>query len=532
MKKILMLTLVLTSLLACEKYNLNDVKIAPWEPEIALPIINSEFSVQDIFEFGDSASLSILNSDEGLLGVTYSGTIFSFDAELIAHIGNNQMEETITYPNPGLPIAISDTVESSQVFRVNFNLQDEENSEIHEMKILNGFLHLEINSGMAYPTQIKITIPNAIKNGQPFDYAVSVEPGQSNINNFDMSEYVYDLTAENLGFSQIRIEYQLVISYDPAIPSGNNQMSISTNFNNAKYEYLLGYFGQNTIVQDVDTIALELFNNTVSGHFQFLDPFLKITTTNSFGIPLQATITEFSGITLNNQSFPITLEGITDSPFIIGYPNSLGESITQTYEFDNSNSTIEDVLNDGTKKIVWGIEALTSPDGPTPNLNFISHNSRVAVQTAITLPLKGYAWDWLFKDTLSIDLSDSPEELVEATLHLVMANGFPMVANAQIYMTDSIQQVTDSLFGEPALFLESGILNGEGIVDQAKKTTTDIELKDEKLKHFLAAKYLIVRIGLETTNGQQQQVVQIYDDYTLGLIIGIKGKVTANPDDL
>lgn len=535
MKKLVFWLFLIVILLSvsCQKYQLDDVKLQPWSPELAAPLINSTFTVSDIFEHGSTSFLEI--DENGVLNIVYKGTIFSFDIDDIINVGDAEMTKTLPYPNPGFPIPVVDTIQSSEVFKIDFNLDDAENVEVNELAILNGFLHLTLTSDLAFNTMISITIPNATKGGQPFHYEVDLLPGQTKENNFDMSDYVFDLTKEDLGYNQILIEYQSVIFYDPDIPAGDDQISITASFKDIGIDFVTGYFGKNLIALDIDTIDIDLFDNTLQGQFQFLDPLLEFTTINGIGLPVEVDVTEFKSLNIDDQTeTELILEGITDAPFVISYPTVMGDTATMINEFTNENSNIETILNDGSKKIIWGLNATTNPDGPTSDLNFISHESRLKIETDVHLPLNGYAWDWVFTDTSAINVDENPEELLEITFRLILDNGFPADAIVQVYMTDSLFQLTDSLFAEPSQIFTSGIIDQDGIVIQPTKTITDIKLSGESITNLTEASNLIIFVGMETTNGSppENQVIQIKDDYTLGFVLGLKAKVFVNPSDI
>ena len=535
MKKIsiFLAVMVVVLFVSCKKYQIDDVKLNPWSPELAAPLINSVFTVQDIFDHTDSARLQI--DENGVLGIVYSGTIFSFAVNDIIRVGDNEMAILFPYPNPGFPVPVLDTVSGSQVFVMEFDMEDADNVEVHEIAILEGYMDFTVSSELAFETQIKITIPNATKDGIPFQEEFDLLPGETKVDSFDMSGYLYDLTQEDLGYNQILFEFQAVVAYDPDVPAGTDFISIISSFDGIEIDYMTGYFGLNTVVLGTDTIEIDLFDNTLSGQFQFVDPNLKFRTTNSFGFPILIDVTEFKSVNLDNETeTEIYLEGVTDVPFIIDYPTVIGDSVVVNSEFTNQNSNIEEILNDGTKKIIWGLNAISNPNGPPADLNFLSHESELEINTEITVPLVGYTWDWVFTDTLEIDVDENPEELLELTLRLILDNGFPADGMVQVYMTDSLYQLTDSLFDESTQILTSGLIDAEGNVIQSTKTITDIFLEGESISNLTEASYLIVFAGMESTNGSppENQVIQIHEDYTLGLVLSLKAKVLVDPDNL
>lgn len=536
MKKYLSIfILLILSISACKKYTIEEVEVLPWDTEIALPLVNSTFYVSDIFEIGDNSILEYIDVNEGLLGITYTGTILSYDASEIIEVSDQNFDNSIIYPDPGLPVSVTDTIYQSVIFELDFESQNLDGVEAKHLKMLAGNLDLTVNSNIAYLSNIEIQIPHMKKNGLIYQFSSDIQPGISLSDSEELEEYILDLSQENLSYNQLKINYRLIIEYDPNTPSTGENVDILFHFNQPKLDYVVGYFGMNSIANQTDTIKIEIFDNTIQGHFQFLDPYMYVNFKNSFGFPTLIDITEFKSVNQNTGvETPLYLEGLTDVPFEISYPIQIGDSTLDEYYFDNTNSNIEEVLNDADKYIIWGLDASSNPNGPSNNFNFLSHESKMEVSTKLTVPLIGYAWDWVFTDTTRIDSGsaiDDPEEIKELTLRLILDNGFPAEGIVQIYTLDSLFQVTDSLFETPTQILESGILV-DGIITESAKTITDIEIFDSKKDNFLTAKNLITAVKMQTTNGSEMEVIQIYDYYSIGVQLGVKALVHVDPESL
>jgi hypothetical protein len=395
--------------------------------------------------------------------------------------------------------------------------------------MLAGNMNLSVASDIAYPSQIQIQIPRMKKNGIPYVFQSPLAAGESVGEAEPLLGYVLDLSQEGLGYNQLRINYQLIIEYDPNTPSTGEEVAMEIHFEEPQLDYVVGYFGENIIADQQDTIKIALFNNTIQGHFQFLDPYMTLDFNNSFGFPTLIDITTFKS--LNQESgeiTPIVLEGVTDAPFEISYPLQIGDSTLNDYYFDNSNSNIEVILNDADKYVIWGLNAFSNPNGPGSNFNFLTHTSKMEVKTKITVPLKGYAWDWVFSDTTllenGIEIED-PEEISDLTLRLILNNGFPAEGNFQIYCLDSTNQVTDSLFESSTMLLQSAVLVN-GIVSEPTKTIRDVPLSEPKRAHFIEARKLVSYATMQTTNGSEEEVIQIYEDYSIDILMGVKATLS------
>jgi hypothetical protein len=78
------------------------------------------------------------------------------------------------------------------------------------------------------------------------------------------------------------------------------------------------------------------------------------------------------------------------------------------------------------------------------------------------------------------------------------------------------------------MLLESGVIVN-GIITEATKTITDIELDDDKKEHFIHANKLITNAKMQTTNGSEMEVIQIYDYYSIDVMMGVRANVLIEP---
>ncbi len=535
-KRIGFILILIVFITSCTKYAINDVQISPWDVDVALPLINSTFSVSDIFDLDENSILELIDEESGLLGITYTGNILSYQASDIVEVADQNFQKIISYPDPAFPFSTVDTLYQSEVITLDFETQNLNEVETYFLSLLSGELDLTVQSDIAYVSQVRIQIPKMSKNGIPYQFESALQAGETISDSEALNEYLMDLTQEDLGYNQLKVNYRIIINYNPNLPATGDDISFNLHFNEPKMNYAVGYFGSNTIANTIDTIKIALFNNTIQGHFQFIDPYMHLDFNNSFGFPTEINVTEFKSVhQITGIETPLFLEGITEAPFEISFPVQIGDSTLDQYYFDNSNSNIQTILNDGDKYIIWGIEAISNPNGQEGPFNFIDHKSKMEATTRVTIPLKGYAWDWVFTDTTHVDSGgigvENPEEINDLTLRLIIDNGFPAEGVLQIYTTDSLFQITDSLFDGPSQILESGILIN-GIVSEASKTITDIALTDDKREHVLNAGSFITLVKMQTTNGSEQEVIQIYSDYSIGLIMGVRATIKIDPNSL
>src|SRR5690606_2084496 len=140
----------------------------------------------------------------------------------------------------------------------------------------------------------------------------------------------------------------------------------------------------------------------------------------------------------------------------------------------------------------------SNPENNSDVVNFIDEESRLDVDVDIDIPLWGRA-SIFFTDTFDLKLNDidNVEDVDSASARFNFANGFPISLLAQVYLVDSLDQITDSLFinGEERI-ISSGIVNSEGVVTQSTQTLFDVPLTNERLEVFTGSEKIILKASV------------------------------------
>ncbi len=195
---------------------------------------------------------------------------------------------------------------------------------------------------------------------------------------------------------------------------------------------------------------------------------------------------------------------------------------------NNSNSNLRDVITPTKKVMLFQVDALPNPAGKT--VNRLVRGTSLNVDAGVELPLIGYGYNWILGDTVELGLKlGEQENLKSGILRLNLENRFPVDVTMQIYFLDDMKQVKDSLFAGMEDFVKSGILDASGKVIAASKTIKDIPADNQKLKNISASKYIAMRAGLQTKDGQSKRDIKIFGDYDIKIQLGIKAEVSYNP---
>jgi hypothetical protein len=298
---------------SCIKDNFKFDKLAQTEysPSIAIPLVYSSLTIQDLVTQGDHNGLIIVGSDK-FCTLVYKGNLFSLEASDLLQLPDQQQPVYSASLSPAEIAALTaaGTVTSSYTQTVNFT-SGINSPQIDSMNLKTGSLNINLNSDFRFSGQVKITIPTAKKGGVvfsktlPINYSGSIPVFASAV--YDLSGYTFDMTSGGTTYNQFAVNYDVTLTGAGVPPTTANSISITQSLNSMKYGKLFGDIGQLALSPNQDTVGLSIFKNALGiGTFTLVDPSVKVTITNSYGVPIDATISRLDGFNPPSSSFPIT----------------------------------------------------------------------------------------------------------------------------------------------------------------------------------------------------------------------------------
>lgn len=289
------------------------------------------------------------------------------------------------------------------------------------------------------------------------------------------------------------------------------------------FDRMFGYFGAYSISLS-DSVMIDIFKKTIGGGVD-LGPGsvqLFIDINNSFGMPVTFVSDSLYVYSPVNAPYYVDVElfgsGIPNI-FAIQSPDlgQIGTSVETNLDFNNSN--MWEAFNIAPELFYFQFSGLTNPDGNPAVENFVLDESIMSMDVSVEMQLFTAISEYLIEDTLSFSF-DSFDEVETLLFRVNATNGFPLTARLQLYFTDDNYQVIDSLItSEDDKIIDGAPVSGppDYKVTGPKYKMTDMDITGSRLDHLVAAKYMILRAGLSTTN---EQLVRIYNDYSLQIKIG------------
>ena len=530
----LVAVILITTATSCVKDNfeLDKLTSTEWNPNLAVPLVYSSLSIADMLAKQESQGLVVVDADN-FCTLVYRSNLFSLIAADLIEIPNNQPPPYAASLNSGqisaLGLAGTVTVPYSQT--ITFD-SGNNGPRIDSIIFKAGTIDVSLNSDFQYSGQIKIILPGAKKNGVvfskviPFTYAGSTPV--TAVSSSDLTGYKFDMTNGGTAFNEFVANFEVTLSGsgNPIAPS--DQIVLNMNLANMKFDKIFGDIGQMSISPDVDSVDISVFKNVLgAATFSMVDPRIKVVISNSYGVPIQASLSQFEGFTPGSSPFAITG---APNPLPIQSPtfSQIGQMPSDSFSLNNTNSNIASVINSTPKYLIYQINSLTNPAGGTTHNNFVIDTSRLKVDMEIQLPLYGKASGLVLMDTIPFELSETlPDEVEWALIRTYNSNGFPFDVDMQVYFADSLYTKLDSLVDPNQLILQSGAVDpNTGIVTSSTQKTYDATLTKARLNNLSTSKYLLVRAKANTTNNGNTDV-KIYSNYKVDFKLGMQVQVKA-----
>ena len=530
-KNILAAIFIISFFSACIKDNFDFNKLAKieWNPNIAVPLVYSTLTVQDILTKNDKSGVIYVDSTN-FCTLVYQGNLFSIIASELVKIPDQDIPPfTASLDLSQIPILLSNatiTIPYSQT--INFT-PGTNNPKMDSIVFKSGMLDLKLNSDFRFNGKVKIEIPTARKNGKMFSETLTLNytgnvPVVANLA-VDLTGYQFDMTKGGTTYNQFVVNYELTLSGSGPAPTTSNKVVMSGSFKNLNFGRIFGDLGQLPLSADKDTVDVSIFKNAIgSGLISFVDPRLKMILSNSYGIPINATIAQLDAYTPGAIPFQVT--GFPNPlPLYSPGMNQIGQTLTGSFTLNNMNSNLATIIKKIPQSFIYKIDSKTNPSGATHN-NFILDTSRFKVDLEVQLPLWGTAKDFVLIDTADFKLEENlTSEVESATIRTFNSNGFPMDVAMQVYFADSTYKKLDSLVIPYQLILRSALVNPvTGKVVSPTEKIYDVSISGERVAKLKTAKYLLIKATATTTSGGNTNV-KIYTNYKIDVKLGVQAQI-------
>lgn len=511
-------------LFSCNKPDLNKLSGVQWDPNAAAPIGYADFGVYDILAAKDSNDLVIINPLDGEVALAYNGQIVSISAQEVVQLNDVSQQYNLAPTDLGLAATGSFNGTINSTNNENIDVTIPNGVELHTVDFESGSLDINVTTTLQHDITLDITFTDLESNSSPIvrtinlAYSGSVpQTGNASVN---LANVIGDFTAGGSTVNRLRIDVDATINGTGQPITGNESLDLTMNLSNMEFDNVLGYFGQQTLASASDSILVKIFNSASDGVFSFTNPSVKFVVDNSFGIPITMDFTNIQTInTVTSQVLPLT--GYP-STLIINTPSTMGQSATTSLTLNNTNTTnIETVVTQTPKYLSYQVSATSNPAGQVGPLNFIEATSKFVVNTELSLPLEGYAYDFTASDTLPFSFDANVDNIETVMFRINATNGFPVSFVANAVFVDENYVPLFTLSNTPEQVVTAAPVNSSGRVTSSINKITDFTITKAKTQLLNQVKHVIITGTAETTT-PQTTVVKFYDNYRILLKLGIQ----------
>jgi|SRR5690554_716110 len=515
-------------------FEFDKVKTTDWRPNLALPLINSTLTAEQILVREDSGGRVEDDPNTGVLQLIYDGKVVSPFGVAQVPLPNQNFNFSLTSPTPLPSTGGSQTITDSRLLTFISSV------EVDSLLLKNGRLKLRLENTFEHNINVEIKLDGFTdQNNQKLviNRNIAASNGSNTVvNNVDinLNQYTVNMEYGTQNHSRIPIETKVtlnLISGNSSSPTDN--LNIVGTIENLVFKTFTGYLGNQTPLNlDIDTININLFENFINGELFLSNPQLEIDIYNSYGIPTDLRFQTLKSRNIDNNpvEIPFVLPN-NQNTITLNTPNYFGEGSTNIV-LDTSNSNIDDVVSSLLKSIIYDSDVNFNPNGPTAYRNHITDTSKISLEVLLRLPFEGRGRTLVLVDTLDFDF-EGAKELEKGILRVSSENGFPMYSQMQIYFVDEQYRKIDSLFdtSNPTvdnMVIESSQVNGLGETIAPTYKTMDIPVDRDRLKSLSQSTYAIIEAELLTKDFANNRNVRFLRSYTLSINVGIKATILIN----
>ena len=497
----LFLTIGLFTFSSClPEFNFNSDELDDtWQPGFAIPILNTTLSLEDALDNFETGGFINIGADD-LITVVYRGQTISLTGGQMFNL-------------PDIPIPILTNPQTAPIPLPNGVEFD--NITLEDGKLIYGATSLNLQ-----PVDVVLTLQDLTNNGSALQLQFTV-PASDGVNPATFQDST-SIAETNLSFTNNEFTTSYTSQFSNGVPAV--LVAVAIELKDLDYSYIDGYFGTRDLHALTSTSVIDLFQNWQQGNVEFVDPKLRLTLNNSYGVPLRVSVDSLSAVTHFNGVQSFQSADLTNG-IDLSFPSlaQVGSFETTEIVLDNTNSNIDALISGVPYEFYYNFLARVNPDDDQTQDNFITDTSRLTVDVDVELPMHGNIGLFTIKDTFQFDFSEYAD-VDRMKLKLTTDNGFPFEVNTQVYFLDTMNVLIDSLFTGSTVLLGAASVDGSGNVTANNVNVNERAFTIEEFAKLKDEGRRVVVVGsIETANGGNTpvKVLTSYEvTFQLGAIIG------------
>ena len=372
-----------------------------------------------------------------------------------------------------------------------------EGLKIKRAKIDSGSINITLNTLLEMPLQLKFYSPNIVPDDT---ISISVNSG-TGTSSIDLSGK--EITFDGKNNDTINTFYYELFGFIPAT-TVNADVSIN---NQLDYE-ISGYVKPKYVIADVNEVIMEIAEDTfefdffndldVGNNFSIESAKITLGIENSIGVDCSYDLNVSSKNSVDGNS---ANDGIFNNIGSASF-NEITETVTPTYA-ENEFPNISSIINIKPDLIIINGQVTLNPGTD----HFIVYDKGISIAPNIEVPLSFIASNLVLSDTADIEL---PTEISNATLTLIIDNGYPLVTTVDVIFLDENYIEVET----KEHTIAAGKVSEDGRIYAPTRSSMLIEIAEENIQDI---KYVNYIASFETSS--QTEYNKIYSDYAIAVQI-------------
>lgn len=391
-------------------------------------------------------------------------------------------------------------------------------AQVKYFKVASGHLRIKVESTIQEDMSMVLSLPGAIKNGQPFYQELSM-PGSAG-NGVATTEQIYDMSGYLLDFrgknplinDTVNTFHQILkVTLDSSgrklAVSLKDSIKLTYRIEGLKPEYAIGYLGNSLNRTGNKVTDFSLFKG-LEGDLKVKDINVSFVLRNSIGTDGRFKLHSLEGENVFTHSkLALSANPLMTDLFVTSPIFQRDQFTETTVDLNSSNSNIKAFLENLPQKLNYDLETEISPNGNVNNYkDFVFDNSKLDVIMRVQAPATFSFGGFVLRDTQGLNLNNlgAMERIKSATLFLELSNSFPLDFGIEVEMLDNQYHSLGFLDVNPT----SGILAGEvdinGYPIKSTNSTLSIKLPREKVGMLRNAGYASIKMKVKGSGKMQR----------------------------
>ena len=375
---------------------------------------------------------------------------------------------------------------------------------VKRAKIDSGSININLTTQLAMPLQLSFYSPNIVPD-DTISISINTGTGTSSI---DLSGK--EITFDGKDNDTVNTFYYELFGFIPAT-TVNYDASVN---NEVSYE-ISGYVKPKYVVADVNEIIMEIAEETfefdffndldVGSNFSIESAKITLGIENSIGVDCSYNLNVSSKNSIDGNS---ANDGIFNNIGSASF-NEITETVTPNYA-ENEFPNLSSIINIKPDLIIINGQVTLNPGTD----HFIVYDKGILIAPNIEVPLSFIASNLVLSDTADIQL---PTEINNATLTLIIDNGYPLTTTVDIiFLDENLIEVETK-----GHTIAAGKVSEDGRIYEPTRSSMLIEIEEENIQDI---KYVNYIASFETSS--QSEYNKIYSDYAIAVQIIAKYKST------